>query len=260
MGSLRGSRGMRPKLGLLLLLLLVHIFLFSSAAVYGQPTPHAMYESHIKVGSDANGSVSVVYSVFAGDQSLHVSNTQLSFPVYNSTAIIETSIRIDDQYGQNYTWSWDYYKKFLKVSLGPLDIPAGGKYEINLNYDQSFLCQITNNVYYFVYEWDFSQIGQSPYTVTQYSLIFERPADGLLDSYPVTFVGTSPSSLTSYMTQSGASTAFNYTFFIQDVTLNVYYDHLYGLSTFAMVTFVFIFVFILALAITIYAAIRRRKS
>jgi len=250
--GLKDSRIARPMLGLLFLLLVCSV---QSGTVSAQNTAHATYETRVKANPNGNGSVSIVYSIFAGDQSLHVPTSSIFFPIHNSSTVIENSIGVSDMLGQNYAWFWDNSNRSLRVTIGPFDIAAGGKYEIRVIYDQRSLCTIINETHYFVYGWDFSAIQNTPYTITGYDLSFERPGDTLLDSYTVTYIGTSPANLVNYMTQNGPITTFAYTFSTPMVTLNVYYRHGYGLSAFAILTVAFA----LALTIALFVAIRRRR-
>lgn len=223
-------------------------------------SPYATYQCGIKVDSKGNGDIYVIYAVFAGDQSLQFSSQEIHFPVYNSTAVLEDTIEVRDNYEKELTWSWEDSKEFLKVLIGPVNIPAGGKYEVRTSYDQQYLSEIVNETHYFVYKWDFSRIMSSPYATRQYTIEVQGPAYTLFDSYPIDYIGASPANLNNYITQSGPNghwtISLTYTFSVSDVTLNVYYIHEYGIPTF---TFTMIAIIVVALAIGLTMIIRRRR-
>lgn len=180
---------------------------------------------------------------------------EILLPVYNSSAILDSTIAVKDSFDNNLASSWQNDRTSLKVTTIALNIPAGGKYEVTATYDQNSLSSIINGTHYFVYEWDFSIIFQAPYTITQYDLTFERPADTLFDSYSVDYIGISPSVLTNYITQSGTSVTLSYNFSMLKVTMNVYYKHQFGPTEFTIITIFFVIAMAAALTITI----RRRR-
>lgn len=241
-------------IGIFLLLLLTQFITINR--VHGQ-LPSATYECRVNLDSEGNGSVFVIYVIFAEDQPLQISSEEILFPVYNATAILENTIEIRDIYGEELTWSWENSKDFLKVPIGPEDIPAGGKYEVRTSYDQDHLSRIVNETHYFVYEWDFSRIMYSPFTIEQYTIEIQVPADTLFDSYTIDYIGASPVSLNNYIIQRGSTVGLTYTISHSDVTMNIHYRHAYGLPFFTIVTGL---TFILALAITILIVTKRRKG
>lgn len=226
---------------------------------HGQVSPYATYQCGIKVDSKGNGSIFVVYAVFAGDQSLQISSEEIYFPVYNSSAVLENTTEVRDNYGKELTWSWEDSKEFLKVLIGPVNITAGGKYEVRTGYDQQHLSQIVNETHYFVYKWDFSKIMYSPYAIRKYAIEVQGPAYAFFDSYPIDYIGASPDNLNNYIIQSGPNghwtVSLTYTFSVSDVTLNVYYRHKHEIPMF---TILMIMMIPVSLAILIIA-MRRRK-
>ena len=252
--SLSKIKKCKKIVGICLLLLLTQFIVLN--LVHGQVS-YATYGCRVNLDSEGNGSVFVVYAVFAEDQPLQISSEEILFPVYNSTAILEDTMDIRDIYGKELTWSWEDSKDFLKVLIGPVDIPAGGKYEVRTSYDQNHLSRIVNETHYFAYEWDFSRIMNSPYTIRQYTIEVQVPADTLFDSYPIDYIGVSPISLNNYIIQSGSTVGLTYSFSVSDVTMNIYYRHEYGLPFFIIATSA---MFILVLAIAILIVSRRRKG
>ena len=239
-------------IGIFLLLFLTQFITINR--VHGQ-LPYATYECRVNLDSEGNGSVFVIYVIFAEDQLLQISSEEILFPVYNSTAILEETMEIRDIYGEELTWSWEDSKDFLKVLIGPVDIPAGGKYEVRTSYDQDHLSRIVNETHYFVYEWDFSRIRNSPYTIQQYTIEVQVPDDTLFDSYTIDYIGASPVNLNNYIVQRGSTVSLTYSFSVLDVTMNIHYRHEYGIPSFIILTSA---MFILALAIAILILSRRR--
>jgi hypothetical protein len=217
--------------------------------------PNATYDCRVNIDPQGNGSVDVIYAIFASDQNLQISTREIAFPVFNSSLIQTETMYVTDIYGETLTWQWDD-SEFLMVRIGPLNILPGGKYEVSINYYQENLSKIIGDYHYFVYEWDFSRIMYSPYTITQYTLQIQRPDDTLFDTFLVDYIGVSPTNLNDYVTESGATIRLAYGLSVSKVTVNIYYRHEQGLPVFTITAGMLL---IMSLA-TLFLLMKRKRT
>lgn len=223
-------------------------------------SPYAVYQTEIELDLSGSASFHITYTIFAGDSELNLVLNDIRLPVLNSSSVLNGSINVVDSYGASLSWTWDDGSNlvdFLRVVIGPLSIPAGGKYEATIKYRQSSVARRVNETYYFVYEWDFAGILYSPQAIRDFLIEVKTPQSMMFDDYVITYIGTAPASLNSSIAKVGSRVTLNYSTPVQYVTLNVYFEHVQTISPFIPSI---IFIFLLTLAVFIILRRRRRAG
>jgi len=213
----------------IVLFLLFFLFSCLPGSFRGAEVAHANYICKVKIQANGDASLSTTYTVYAGDSPLTRSSLECRIPVFNSDAVDTETIKVTDSLDRTLSWSWDYQKRFLEISFGPLDIPAGGRYDIYISFDQSQLAPTVDEEFRFVYTWDFSETRVTPFSISSYKLEVEGPNYSFFDVYPISYVGVAPSYLEALMKQTGPDTSWTvtieHTMPEEEITLNIYYEH-----------------------------------